>query len=214
MIVLVEDETPLRANLRKGLRMAGFEAYAAASGTEFLDLINRHRPDVMVLDIGLPDADGRDVAMAARARGFDAPILFLTALGSKVDRLTGFNAGADDYVVKPFDFDELVARLRALTRRVAPRATVEGPHLDPGTLSVVEGEQSVTLTPTEFRLVAALASAEGVLTRDELIRAAWPPGAYVSENTLDSYIARVRRKLRDVPAFRIKTVHRVGYRLR
>lgn len=213
VVVLVEDESALRASLRKGLRLAGFEAYAAASGSEFLDLITRHRPDVMVLDIGLPDADGRDVAMAARARGVAAPVLFLTARDSKADRLAGFNSGADDYVAKPFDFDELVARLRALTRRNNHRPATTGTHLDPATLSITDGDHLVALTPTEFRLLAALASADGVLTRQDLIRRAWPPGAYVSENTLDSYIARVRRKIRGFPQFQIRTVHRVGYRL-
>src|SRR4051794_25424871 len=174
-------------------------------------------PDGLVIDIGLPDADGRDLCQALRARGVDAPVLFLTARDAVTDRLAGFSAGGDDYVTKPFHFDELVARVRALLRRAGadPAASVGPLRLDPVSLRIAGGGREATLTPTEFRLLAALvARPDEVVRRRELIRAAWPHGAIVHDNTLDQYLARIRRKLREVGGeVAITTVHGVGYRL-
>ena len=215
VVALLEDSGALRESLRRGLRAEGMTVRAAATGTEFLDMLGRTAAHVMVIDIGLPDADGRDVAMAARALGHDLPVLFLTARSSMADRLAGFNAGGDDYMVKPFEFDELVARIRALTRRANGGIRTESvaATFDPVALTVAASGVTVTLTPTEFRLVTALAGRETAVSRRDLVRAAWPPGAAVSDNTLDSYIARVRRKLRPMGDMTITTVHRVGYRM-
>jgi two-component system, OmpR family, response regulator len=144
-------------------------------------------------------------------------VLFLTARDALVDRLGGFGAGGDDYVTKPFDLEELVARLRALLRRagVDGATEVEGLRLDPADHAASLEGKSVSLTPTEFRLLATLAAEAGrVVRRVELLRAAWPHGAIVHDNTLDVYIARLRRKLRtlrDPPE--IVTVHGVGYKI-
>ncbi len=214
---VVEDDDELRAMLVRGLEEDGFAATSVVSGHELMSRLRIARPDVLVLDIGLPDADGRDVCQAARAEGVATPVLFLTARDAVPDRLSGFAAGGDDYVVKPFEFAELVARLHALLRRSGAEsaAGVPGFRLDPAAHAVFGGGSSVTLTPTEFRLLARLIGHAGeAVRRRELIATAWPYGAHVRDNTLDTYIARLRRKLSPLPdAPEIATVHGVGYRL-
>src|SRR5436190_8590336 len=116
-VLVVEDDADLRRLLRRGLDEDGFEVVAVARGSEAIEAVASREPDALILDIGLPDADGRDVCQALRARGIGAPVLFLTAREAVVDRLAGFSAGGDDYLTKPFAFEELVARLRALVRR-------------------------------------------------------------------------------------------------
>lgn len=216
-VAVVEDDRGLRESLRRGLTIEGFEVFAAATGGEFLDMLKRISAEVLVIDIGLPDSDGRDVAMAARASGCGAPVLFLTARSSVADRLAGFSAGADDYVIKPFAFEELVARIRALARRGSAEAAeirLGIAVLNPATMSLEHPDRTVGLTPIEFRLIATLACSDGVVRRADLMRAGWPGGSFASENTLDSYVARIRRKLASLPDVPpIKTVHRVGYQL-
>src|SRR5947209_14014275 len=216
-LLIVEDDRTLRDVLARSLRAEGFAASAVASGGELLERALAEAPDALVIDIGLPDADGRDLCQALRAQGMNAPVLFLTARDALTDRLSGFSAGGDDYVTKPFDIEEVVARLHALLRRAAgrPATRVGGLVLDPAQHSVACAGHSRTLPPTEIRLLAALASQPGkVLARQELIRAAWPHGAIVYENTLDVYIARIRRKLARLPEVpQIATLHGVGYRL-
>jgi DNA-binding response OmpR family regulator len=216
-LLVVEDDADLRSLLRRGLLEEGFEVTAVADGAAAI-AASESDPDALVMDIGLPDADGRDVCQALRARGSHAPVLFLTARDAVTDRLAGFSAGGDDYLTKPFHFGELVARLRALLRRSGadPGTDVAGLRLNPVTHAVHRGEEQVALTPTEFRLLAALAAQpDGVVRRIDLVRAAWPDGAIVHDNTLDQYIARLRRKLRELDAdAAIATVHGVGYRLR
>jgi two-component system response regulator MprA len=216
-LLIVEDDAPLRDVLVRSLRAEGFEATAVASAGQLLQRALAHPPDLLLIDIGLPDADGRDLCQALRARGTHAPVLFLTARDALTDRLSGFSAGGDDYVTKPFDIEEIVARLHALLKRAAGQSAKQTPGLalDPSQHSVSSAGRSQTLTPTEFRLLAALASQAGkVLARQELIHAAWPHGAIVQDNTLDVYIARIRRKLAKLPDVpQIATLHGVGYRL-
>ena len=217
-MVLVEDDAELRDLLARGLRSEGFAVATAGSATELLERVSGHPADALVVDIGLPDADGRDLCQSLRAQGVQAPLLFLTARDAVTDRLAGFDAGGDDYLTKPFDFDELVARLRALLRRsdFQPADDVAGMRLDPAAHSASCGGESAELTPTEFRLLAALASQPGdAVRRREMLQAGWPRGAIVHDNTLDVYVARLRRKLRGLPgAPEIATVHGVGYSLR
>jgi two-component system OmpR family response regulator len=216
-VLVVEDDTELRGLLRRGLDEEGFRTEAVATGAELLERVGTELPDVFVIDIGLPDADGRDVTQALRARGVHTPILFLTARDALVDRVAGFDAGGDDYVTKPFEFVELVARLHALIRRSGGEGAVDaaGLRLDPVTHAIHHGDASVPLTPTEFRLLARLLARPGeAVRRRDLVRAAWPHGAIVRENTLDAYVARLRRKLKDLGgAPEIMTVHGVGYRV-
>jgi two-component system response regulator MprA len=216
-ILIVEDDPGMRAMLVRGLREEGLHAQGVETGTQLLEQVASGPPDLFIIDIGLPDADGRDVCQALRAQGVAAPVLFLTARDALSDRLSGFSAGGDDYLTKPFAFAELVARLEALLRRAGgePTLAVGELRLDPRSHSVVGGGQSAALTPTEFRLLARLAAAPGeVVRRHALVEVAWPHGAIVHENTLDTYIARLRRKLSGLPeAPEIATVHGVGYRI-
>lgn len=217
-LLIAEDDAPLRDILVRSLRAEGFQASAVPTARELLDRALAHEPDAIVIDIGLPDGDGRDLCQALRARGVRAPVLFLTARDALTDRLSGFSSGGDDYVCKPFDIEEVQARLHALLRRTdggTPEVAADGIALDPSELTVSVSGRSEGLTPTEFRLLGALAGAEGRVTgRQELIRTAWPHGAMVQDNTLDVYVARLRRKLERLPgAPVIRTLHGVGYRL-
>jgi len=216
-ILLVEDDRELLAVIRRGLEEEGFSVSGAGSGADAMEQISADTPDALVIDVGLPDADGRDLCQAVRARGIQAPVLFLTAHDTLADRLAGFGAGGDDYLTKPFSLAELSARLRAVLNRagVDRSVTAAGMSLDPTTLEASCGEASIRLTPTEFRLLGALAAGPGrAVPRRELVRAAWPAGAVVHDNTIDVYLARLRRKLRTLPgAPAITTVQGVGYRL-
>ena len=216
-IGLCEDDAELRSVLVRALRDEGFEVRATSTGHEAVEAFSAVPPDLLVLDIGLPDADGRDVCQALRARGVAAPVLFLTARDALPDRLSGFHAGGDDYLTKPFALAELLVRVRALLRRVpVGPPTVGGLRLDPVEHAVGVGDERVSLTPTEFRLLAALAARPGeAVRRASLVGAAWPDGAIVHDNTLDAYIARIRRKLRDLGAPEaLETARGVGYTLR
>ena len=217
-LYVVEDDDELRRLLVRSLAEEGFEAEGISSGSRALQRQAERSADAYVLDIGLPDADGRDLCQALRARGVGAPVLFLTARDAIPDRIAGFRAGGDDYVTKPFALAEVTERLRALLRRSTSGGDVGAQgalRFDPTRHAAEFGGQSVALTPTEYRLLGALAGRPGqTLRRRELIRAAWPDGAMVSDNTLDVYIARLRRKLRQLAgAPSIATAHGVGYAL-
>jgi two-component system, OmpR family, response regulator len=217
IVFVLEDDLEMRSLLVRGLREEGFRAEGMGAGSQLLQTVTARQPDLLVIDIGLPDADGRDVCQALRARGVTAPVLFLTARSGLVDRLASFSAGGDDFLSKPFAFEELVARLQALLRRVGGPATTTVGHLDldPAAHAARSGGTVVALTPTEFRILARLAASPGTAVRRRmLIEAAWPHGAIVQDNTLDAYIARLRRKLAILPgAPGIRTVHGVGYSL-
>jgi two-component system response regulator MprA len=219
-VLLVEDDAALRGVVARSLREAGMDVVTAADGTSALRAAGPG-PSVpfhaIVLDIGLPDSDGRDVCQALRSRGIAVPVLFLTARDGLQDVLSGFAAGGDDHLTKPFHVSELQARLRAMIRRgsAPPHAEPPGVYLDPAQHAVTGRGLRRALTPTEFRLLAALMGASGaVVRRRELIGAGWPEGAIVADNTLDQYVARLRRKLADVAGEEhlIATVHGVGYR--
>ncbi len=217
-VLIVEDDPELRGTLVRGLDEEGFRAEAVGRGSDLLARVDASPPDALVVDVGLPDADGRDVTQALRARGVRTPVLFLTARDALTDRISGFNAGGDDYLTKPFAFAELVVRLQALLRRAGAEGTVEaaGLRLDPVEHAVSTGEGTVSLTPTEFRLLARLLARPGeAVRRNQLAAAGWPHGAIVHPNTLDAYVARLRRKLRALPgAPGIITVRGVGYSVR
>jgi DNA-binding response OmpR family regulator len=214
-VLLVEDDHALRDVLARALREEGITVVTANDGRTALASADQDTA-VVVLDIGLPDADGRDVCLALRARGVQAPVLFLTAKDAVHERLAGFAAGGDDYLTKPFHMAELTARLRVLLRRsdVAGTSTTSGLVLDPALHALTHEGRTVPLSPTEFRLLAALLGRPGeVVRRRDLLRAGWPHGAIVHENTLDQYVARIRRKLEQVAAGdRVETVRGVGYR--
>jgi len=214
-VLLVEDDLDLRDVLARALREEGFTVRTASDGRSAL--ASAADVDAVVLDVGLPDSDGRDVCAALRAQGVDVPVLFLTAHDGVTDRLAGFSAGGDDYLAKPVHLAELVARLRAVLRRVAGRpasAAAGGLVLDPAAHVLRSGQREVSLSPTEFRLLACLLRNPGdVVRRRELVAAGWPAGAIVADNTLDQYVRKVRRRLDELGVARLVTVRGVGYRL-
>src|SRR4051812_46729496 len=185
-IGVCEDDAHLRSVLERAFRKEGFRLRIPASGREAVEAFPAAPPDVLVLDIGLPDADGRDVCQALRVNGVTSPVIFLTARDALTDRLSGFHVGADDYVTKPFAVAELIARIRVAARRRTSASNGSSGQLevDPITHAVRRGERSVALTPTEFRMLGALAARPGeVVRRGELRAAAWPDGAIVHDNT-------------------------------
>jgi two-component system response regulator MprA len=221
---ICEDDDELRDVLRRALERDGFAVRATSCGGDAVAAFSAQPPDVVVLDVGLPDADGRDVCQALRACGVATPVLFLTARDTLTDRLSGFHAGGDDFLTKPFALAELLVRVRALVRRGASGSRVvaaDAPSvprlvLDPTVHGLRYGDERVALTPTEFRLLATLVARPGeVVRRAALVAAGWPEGAIVHDNTLDAYLARLRRKLRQAGAAEaIHTARGVGYELR
>jgi two-component system OmpR family response regulator len=218
-IGICEDDAGLRSVLARALADEGFDVRAVPGGRMAVQEFSASPPDLLVLDIGLPDADGRDVCQALRAHGVEAPVIFLTAHGQLTDRLAGFHAGGDDFLTKPFALAELIVRIQALLKRSGGEPETAAPgglQLDPAAHCVRAGDRAAALTPTEFRLLATLAAHRGdVVRRRELVSAAWPDGAIVHANTLDAYIGRLRRKLRTLEAdTEIATARGVGYVLR
>jgi two-component system response regulator MprA len=214
-VLVVEGDGELRSRLRNALEEQGFEVTVVRNGATALQHADE-RPEALVIDVDLPDADGRDLCRALRAVGVAAPVLFLTTPDAVTDRMAGFGRGGDDYVTKPVRLDEVLARLAELLRRADAQApaTVGTLRLDPVARALRDGQNEALLTPTEFRLLSALAAQPGaVVTRKDLVRAAWPEGAIVYDNTLDQYVARLRRKLRAVASeAEITTARGVGYR--
>lgn len=214
-IGVCEDSESIRKVLVRGLRQSGHEVVVAHDGREALRQLGPDEAlDVIVMDIGLPDSDGRDVVQALKSAGQHAPVLFLTALGAPHELLAGFAAGADDYVVKPFEIAEVLARLAVLARRGPDRRLQAGGLvLDPVQHAARSEHGRVLLTPTEFRMLAAITSRPGeVVRRRSVVAAAWPDGAAVSENTIDSFIRRIRAKLEEIESPTvIETVRGVGY---
>jgi two-component system, OmpR family, response regulator RegX3 len=221
-ILFVEDEAAIFEPFSKALRRNGFEPVVARTAAEALESAERVDPDLVLLDLNLPDGDGSDVCRSLR-QGSDVPIVMLTARGTEMDRVLGLELGADDYVVKPFSSRELISRIRAVLRR--PRRDSDGhpePMLvgdllvDPGARSVLLSGEPVKLARKEFDLLTELARHAGqVVTREELMSRVWDVNWFGSTKTLDVHIRTLRRKLGDDsadPQF-IETVRGVGFRL-
>jgi DNA-binding response OmpR family regulator len=220
-ILVVEDEPQIAGLVRDYLEHAGFGVLSASDGSSALALVRARRPDAVVLDLGLPGIDGLDVLRSVR-RDSAVPILILTARSDETDRVTGLELGADDYVVKPFSPKELVARVRAVLRRVEARPLVNE-RLVAGALELDLARRRVTadgrpadLTPTEFELLATLAREPGrVWTRSQLLDAVRGFSLETYERAIDGHVRNLRRKLEpDGPGTRyVRTVHGVGYAL-
>ena len=213
-VLIVEDERPIAEPLAEGLRREGFEVQWAENGATALAA---DEPDVVLLDLRLPDMDGLDVCRGIRARS-DVPIIIVTARGDEPDRVVGLELGADDYVVKPFGLRELIARIRAVTRRGRTAPTDEAVQVgelevDPRARRVRLRGGELDLTPKEFDVLAMLARDPGaVVSRRRLLEGVWDTSWYGSTKTIDVHVAALRRKLGD--AGWIETVRGVGFRLR
>jgi two-component system, OmpR family, response regulator RegX3 len=220
-ILLVEDEESIITPLAEALERDGFRAEIARTAEEALERGRRLRPDLVLLDLMLPDGSGLDVCRALRAES-SVPIIIVSARGEEADRIVGLELGADDYVVKPFSAREVIARIRAVLRRTAApagtdRTAVEiaGVRLDPARRSVTLNGEAVELARKEFDLLALLMSEAGtVVPRERLIDEVWDVNWFGSTKTLDVHVSALRRKLDDDPAEPrfIHTVRGVGFR--
>jgi DNA-binding response OmpR family regulator len=213
-LLVVEDDESISGPLRTGLTREGFDVEIAATAAEALAA---EIPDLVLLDLGLPDLDGRVVCRELRARS-SVPIIIVTARGDEIERVTLLEAGADDFMVKPYGFRELVARIRAVLRRVAvtPTPEVEARSIgalfvDPKSRRVERDGDPVALTPREFDLLVYLTADPGaVFSRDEIIRDVWDENWWGSTKTLDVHVASLRKK---IGARTIETVRGVGFRV-
>jgi two-component system response regulator MprA len=213
-VLVVDDDAPVRRMLQRSLAAEGFDVEVAADGGAALVAAERSAPDVVILDVTMPGLDGLAVCRRLRAKGLRGSILMLTARDAVADRVTGLEAGADDYLVKPFAMEELVARIRALTRRGhdgADRLAFADLTLDLRTRVAERGVRSVELTGRESALLELmLRHPRAVVPRDQAIAEIWEEAA--APNVVDRYVTRLRRKLGDPPL--IHTVRGVGFMLR
>jgi DNA-binding response OmpR family regulator len=221
-LLIVEDELPMRTALKDCLEAEGYRVLTAADGEVGLERALKEKPDLILLDIMLPKLDGFALCAELRRLSLDVPVLMLTAKGQVQDRVTGLDAGADDYLVKPFSTDELLARVRALLRRTrrtgrAPTALNLGDvHIDLLKQTALRGRKPVHLTAKEFAMLRLMAEAQSEpVTRERFLDVVWGYTAFPTTRTVDNHIASLRAKLEpdpDQPRW-IKTVHGVGYRL-
>ena len=221
-ILVVDDDRAVRESLRRSLSFNGYSVELAQDGQEALELITSDRPDAVVLDVMMHRLDGLEVCRRLRSSGDDLPILVLTARDSVSERVAGLDAGADDYLPKPFALEELLARMRALLRRTSPddresvAMTFADLSLDPVTREVTRGERQISLTRTEFSLLEMLiANPRRVLTRSRILEEVWGFDFPTSGNALEVYVGYLRRKTEAEGEPRlIHTVRGVGYVLR
>lgn len=229
-LFVVEDDPSIRFGLEEVLRGAGYLVHSCADGADALREIAEHLPDLLVLDVMLPGVSGYEIARQLRKTGCRIPILMLTAKGQEIDKVVGLNAGADDYVTKPFGINELIARIEALLRRsrnwseqggVAPESPqsnieVGRARIDPSAYEAIVGDTVIPLTPREMELIGFLHQHRGrVLSRDRILEVVWGVKYFGTTRTLDQCVAQVRKKIGDdgrTPEF-LLTVHGVGYKL-
>jgi two-component system, OmpR family, response regulator len=223
-ILVVDDEEHITELLALGLGYNGFEVERVASGRSALDAVARRKPDLVVLDVMLPDLDGFEVARRLRGNegaGFRVPIIFLTARDTTADKIQGLRLGSDDYVTKPFSIEELIERVKAVLRRagnVGPgerRLAYADLELDEDTRDVWRAGRLIELTPTEYKLLRyLLVNARRVLTRDQILEHVWDYTFAGNASVLETYISYLRHKIDEVEPPLIHTVRGVGYSLR
>jgi len=219
-VLVVEDDEEIAQVLQRSLRMEGYEVKLAGDGVRGLEEAHAFLPDLIVLDLGLPRLDGVDVAKRLREDGDEVPILMLTARAETEDRVSGLDSGADDYLVKPFERQELLARMRALLRRRPPRGMaplrVADLMLNPDTHEVQRGERKIELTQREFELLEYLMRNERlVISRQKLLDEVWGYDPFSITNTIEVFVSNLRRKLEaDGEPRLLHTVRGAGYVLR
>lgn len=215
-ILLIEDEAEFADYLKRGLTYAGYRVRLAHSAEEGLEKFDQDRHRLLILDVMLPGMNGMDACRRIREKGFTGPILMLTARNAIPDRVLGLDSGADDYLVKPFAFEELLARIRTLQRRTGASTSsinFADMELDMGLHAAHRAGKPIPLTRTEFDLLNYfLRHPRQVLTREELILNVWEQDAGIQPNILDVYIARLRRKIGEPPL--IHTIYGIGYVLK
>ena len=221
-VMVVDDDGHIREVMRFALERAGHSVIEAHDGRAALEAFEAHRIDVVILDIIMPEEDGLEVCRKLRAKS-QVPILFLSSRDDELDRVLGLELGGDDYVTKPFSPREVVARVKAMLRRIATTSGGDPtPHLRHGELAVDPqrhrchwADQEITLTVTEFELLRALLGMPGrVYSRAELVDRAWGHGHHITDRTVDSHVRRIRHKFAAHGADPVETVYGVGYRLR
>jgi DNA-binding response OmpR family regulator len=219
-VLVVEDDPDIGDVVRRSLRREGYDVRLAADGIKALDEAAVFEPDAVVLDLGLPKMDGIEVSAQLRADGGDVPILMLTARDSVDSRVEGLDSGADDYLVKPFDLQELLARVRALLRRRPPRGSasliVADLKLNPATHEAARGDRLLELTAREFELLEFMMRNERlVVSRDKLLEEVWGYAPFSETNTVDVFVSNLRRKLEAEGEPRVlHTVRGAGYVMR
>ncbi|HEX2410024.1 MAG TPA: response regulator transcription factor [Solirubrobacteraceae bacterium] len=219
-VLVVEDDTEIAQVLQRSLRLDGYDVKLAADGVQALDEAHSFLPDLIILDLGLPRLDGIDVARRLRDGGDDVPILILTARDALESRVEGLDIGADDYLVKPFERQELLARLRALLRRRPPRGMaplrVGDLMLNPDTHEVTRADRAIDLTQREFELLEYLMRNERlVISRQKLLDEVWGYDPFSITNTIEVFVSNLRRKLEaDGEPRLLHTVRGAGYVLR
>ncbi|HXU42442.1 MAG TPA: response regulator [Burkholderiales bacterium] len=215
-ILIVEDEPKLASLVADYLKAAGYEAHCIENGLEVVSWVKSNQPDLVVLDLMLPGRSGLEICKEVRTFS-DLPIIMVTARVEEVDRLIGLEAGADDYLCKPFSVRELVARVKALMRRPrASAATPAGLVIDEASHRVSLDGKEIELTPVEFRLLAALAAAPGrVFSRDGLLEKLYADHRVVTDRTVDAHVKNLRRKLEEIRpgADLVRSIYGVGYKL-
>ena len=220
-ILVVEDDQAILSGLERNLRFEGYEVMTATDGEQGLGLAHEKAPDLIILDIMLPKSNGYEVCRVLRRGGTDIPILMLTAKGQEMDKVMGLEVGADDYMTKPFGVMELVARVKALLRRVqrveeqVEQLSLGEVRVDFETFTAQRGDESVELSTREFEVLRYLAKNQGrVLSRQDILNAVWGVDYFGTDRTVDNFITRLRQKVEPVPGqpCYIQTVRGMGYR--
>lgn len=221
-ILIIEDERPMRTALEDALSAEGYRVLSAADGGSGLEKAVAEKPDLILLDVMMPKLDGFAVCAELRRLSHTSPVLMLTAKGQIDDRVAGLDSGADDYLVKPFSMDELLARIRALLRRTRKQARtmdfleLGDARIDLARQTATKGKQTLHLTAKEFAMLRLLAEADGEpVSRERFLDVVWGYAAFPTTRTVDNHIASLRAKIEPEPGKPrfLKTVHGVGYRL-
>jgi two-component system OmpR family response regulator len=220
-VLVVDDEEYIRDLVSSALRIAGFQTVVEPDGSRALTALSSQRPDLVVLDVGLPGIDGFETCRRMRAGGDDTPVIFLTARDTAEDKVSGFTKGGDDYLTKPFSLEELIARVRAVLRRTqgavpaANRLSYADLEIDEDTMRVTRAGRTIQLSPTEFKLLRfLLVNRERVLSKSQILDHVWQYDFGGSGGVVENYISYLRKKVDDVEPHLIHTVRGFGYVLR